>query len=469
MIFPVILCGGSGTRLWPVSRKSYPKQFSKLIGAQSLFQMTVQRMSGKEFEPPVILTNDDFRFIVKEQLSEIGVGPSSIIIEPSALNTAPAIMAAAYSIALEDQEALMLITPSDHFIPDQIAFLEAMKIGGGLAQSGKIITFGLKPTHPETGYGYLECNSVDGAPCPLERFVEKPNSDDALKMTESGHYLWNAGIFMAKASVIIKAFDRYAKEIHDGVIQAYNTGKCDLDFYRLKASDWDAIEGESIDYAVMEKAEDLIVVPFQSEWSDVGDWNAVGNLMGCMENAIGGSSNVTEIDCQNTTLRSEDNKLQLVGIGLEDIVAVAMPDAVLISNKSRTQDVKFVVDELKKKGANQAEKFPVEHRPWGWFESLIVGDRFQVKKITVKPGGVLSLQSHHHRSEHWIVVEGTAKVTVGDDVKLVTENQSVYVPLGATHRMENQGKIPMVVIEVQTGRYLGEDDIVRYEDAYSRS
>lgn len=472
MITPVIICGGSGTRLWPLSRKSYPKQFSQLISSESLFQGSTRRLSGDGFAAPVVLTNADFRFIVTEQLAEIGVDPGAILIEPQGRNTAPAVLAAALWQQQQDPDGLMLVAPSDHMVPDVAAFQTAVLAGADTARAGQLVTFGIKPTHAETGYGYLELaeSPSDFAPRPLalERFVEKPDANRAEEMVRSGRYLWNAGIFLFTPATILAAFEKHAPEMVRAVQAALDSGKPDLGFFRLASAPWAGIEDISIDYAVMEKADNLSVVPFDGGWSDLGGWDAVLRATGPDENGVATSGHATAIDCRNSLLRSEDESLEVVGIGLDGIVAVAMPDAVLVADASRAQDVKQAVAALKIKQAKQAETFPKDHRPWGWFESLVVGKRFQVKRIHVHPGAALSLQSHHHRSEHWIVVEGTAKVTVDDEVKLVTENQSVYIPLGSVHRMENPGKVPMVLIEVQTGSYLGEDDIIRYEDIYSR-
>jgi mannose-1-phosphate guanylyltransferase / mannose-6-phosphate isomerase len=473
MITPIILCGGSGTRLWPLSRKSYPKQFATLMGKRSLFQDTACRLTGDMFQAPVILTNSDFRFIVTEQLSEVAVDPGAILIEPAGRNTAPAILAAALHLHQSDPQALMLVAPSDHVVPDAGAFCAAVAVGEVAARAGQLVTFGIKPTHAETGYGYLELAEDPGDFQPrtigLKRFVEKPDADTAANMLAAGDYLWNAGIFLFSVQTILAAFRAHAPDLMAPVQAAVDQGRPDLGFLRLDPKAWSDADDISIDYAVMERADNLSVVPFAKGWSDLGGWDAVWRESGPDARGVVTSGSATALDCDNSLLRSEDDGLELVGIGLKDIIAVAMPDAVLVADVSRAQDVKAAVAALKAKTAKQATTFPKDHRPWGWFESLVIGDRFQVKRIVVHPGAALSLQSHHHRSEHWIVVEGTAKVTIDDAVKLVSENQSVYIPLGATHRMENPGKVPMVLIEVQTGSYLGEDDIIRYEDVYARS
>jgi len=473
LIHPVLLCGGSGTRLWPLSRKSYPKQFSPLLGSESLFQASAKRLSGGIYAAPMVLTNEDFRFIVVEQLADIGLEPDTILIEPQGRNTAPAVLAAALHLAKADANALMLVAPSDHVIPDVAAFNEAVQAAAKAAEAGNLVTFGIKPNRPETGYGYLELAAApEGlAPIPqkLMQFVEKPDAARAAEMLAAGNFLWNAGIFLFSVSTIIEAFKAHAPQLIDPVGKAVDGGKVDLGFTRLAAEPWAQAEDISIDYAVMEKADNLSVVPYASGWSDLGGWDAVWLESGPDDDGVATNGAALAIDCKDTFLRSESEGQKLVGLGLENIVAIAMPDAVLVADKSRAQDVKVVVAALKSEGSQQAETFPRDHRPWGWFESLVVGNRFQVKRIVVHPGAALSLQSHHHRAEHWIVVEGTAKVTVDEEVKLISENQSVYIPLGAVHRMENPGKVPMVLIEVQTGSYLGEDDIIRYEDVYART
>lgn len=468
-IIPVLMAGGSGTRLWPLSRKSYPKQFSPMVGEETLFQASVKRVTGQNFGAPVVLTNADFRFIVTEQLSGAGVTQADVLIEPSARNTAAAVLVAAMHVAANDPDALMLITPSDHVVPDTAAFQAAVMSGVEAAQNGTLITFGITPTHPETGYGYLELNgAADQGPCPLKRFVEKPDADSAAQMLKAGNYLWNAGIFLFSARAIIAAFEEHAPEMCPPVAEALAAASPDLGFTRLAATPWNTLDDISVDYAVMERAQNLAVVPFTSGWSDLGGWPSVWRESEPDAQGVATSGPATAIDCHDTLLRSESEGQEIVGIGLRNIVAVAMPDAVLVADMDRGQDVKLAVQALKDKGAKQASAFPKDHRPWGWFDSLVVGDRFQVKRIVVNPGAALSLQSHVHRAEHWIVVSGTAKVTIEEHVQLVGENMSVYIPLGAKHRMENPGKVPMELIEVQTGSYLGEDDIVRYEDVYAR-
>ena len=472
MITPVLLAGGSGTRLWPLSRKSYPKQFARFMGNESLFQASSRRLSGPDYAPPLVLTGSDFRFIVTEQLNAAGIDPGAILIEPEGRNTAPAILAAALYLQKTDPDALMLIAPSDHVVPDGAAFRDAVNAGAAAARDGQLVTFGITPTHAETGYGYLELaddpNGNGTGPRALRAFVEKPDAARAAEMLAAGRFLWNAGIFLFSVRTILAAFAAHAPDLMTPVTGAVDAAETDLGFLRLDPAAWAGVADISIDYAVMERAENLTVVPFGGGWSDLGDWDAVAREMAADSDGNTLSGPATAIDCSGALLRTESDDLELVGIGLSDVIAVATPDAVLVADRSRAQDVKAAVSALRDKGARQATEFPVDHRPWGWFETLTLSDRFQVKRIVVNPGAALSLQSHVHRAEHWIVVSGTARVTIDDDVRMVTENQSVYIPLGAVHRMENPGKVPMVLIEVQTGAYLGEDDIIRYEDVYAR-
>lgn len=466
MIIPVILCGGSGTRLWPLSRKSYPKQFLPLTGSESLFQATLRRFSAEGFGPPVIMTADDFRFIATDQAAAIGLSDARVAIEPAARDTAAAVLSAAL-LCEATPEALLLIAPSDHVIADEPAFLAAVAEGTRAAEQGALVTFGIRPTRPETGYGYLELSAPPegtGA-VPLASFREKPDAATAAQMIATGRYLWNAGIFLARVSDLIAAFEKHAPDLVPPCRAAIAEGKEDLGFFRLAPGPYGQARAISFDYAVMEKAGNVAAVPVDCGWNDLGSWDAL--MEPGAEVTTHGA--VTAIDSRDSYLRSEEPGVHLVGLGLNGIVAVATRDAVLVAARDRLQEVKQAVTLLRKQGAAQADDYPRFHRPWGWYETLCIGTRFQVKRIMVKPGGVLSLQSHMHRSEHWIVVAGTAEVTIADEVKLVTENQSVYIPLGAKHRMANPGRVPMYLIEVQTGAYVGEDDIVRYEDIYNRS
>lgn len=447
-----------------------------LVGDRTLFQSVAERLAGGadgfQFSRPMVLTNASFRFIIAEQLTSIGIDPDAILIEPEGRNTAPAILAAALQLVARQPDAIMLVAPSDQVVPDVAAFQQAVGKGLAAVAQGDLVTFGIQPTRPETGYGYLQIAAQpdgSGQPIKLASFVEKPNSTRAEEMLASGNFLWNAGIFLFAARDMIAAFETYAPAMLSAVRAAVDGAETDLGFVRLAGEPWSQAENLAIDYAIMEKAPNLSVVPYDAGWSDLGDWEAVWAHMQPDERGVATSGAATALDCRDTLLRSESEGLEVVGLGLDNIVAVAMNDAVLIADKSRMQDVKKVVETLQHKGARQAENFPKDHRPWGWYESLLIGGRFQVKRITVLPGASLSLQSHFHRSEHWIVVEGTARVTLNETVSLLSENQSVYIPVGAQHRIENPGRIPMVFIEVQTGSYVGEDDIVRYEDRYARN
>ena len=474
MITPVLLCGGSGTRLWPLSRKSYPKQFVPLVGETTLFQASATRLSGEGYSAPLVLTNSDFRFIVTEQLGEAGIDPGAILIEPEGRNTAPAVLAAALWLEKSDPDALMLVAPSDHVVPDASAFRAAVQAGADAARAGQLVTFGIKPTHGETGYGYLALAEDPGdfsaRPLALSQFVEKPAAARAEEMVAAGTYLWNAGIFLFSVSTILAAFRTHAPDLMAPVTQAVETGQPDLGFLRLAPEPWAMAEDISIDYAVMERADTLAVLRLDTQWSDLGSWDTVAqaSVPDAQGNVLRGDA--LALDCAGTLLRAEAGTRQvLVGLGLRDIIAVAMPDGVLVAHRDHAQDVGQVVAALRAAGHSQASQFPRDHRPWGAFESLVVGPRFQVKRIEVNHGAALSLQRHVHRAEHWIVVSGTAKVVCGEKETLLCTNQSTYVPACTAHRLENSGVIPLVLIEVQNGEYLGEDDIIRYQDDYART
>ncbi len=470
MITPVLLCGGAGTRLWPLSRKSYPKQFGEVLGKESLFKAAAKRFTGPDFDPPLVVTNNDFRFIVTEQLAACEIAPSGILIEPAGRNTAPAAAAAALWFETHNPGAMLLLVPSDHAVADAAQFRQVVRAGVTAAQDGQIVTFGIVPDRAETGFGWLEAGEETHPGIrKLNRFIEKPDAANAEKLLKDSRNLWNAGVFLARADILVAAFRKHAPEILDHVSAAVQAATNDLSFTRIDPEFWQSVPENSIDYAIMEKAENVSVVQFDGHWSDLGSWEAVWQESARDEDGNAISNNATAINCSGALLRSENQAIELVGIGLKNIVAVAMSDAVMVADMSESQNVKQAVTLLKERGASQAVQLPVDYRPWGWFETLILGDRFQVKRIHVHPGAALSLQSHVHRSEHWIVVAGTARVTVDDETHLLSENQSIYIPLGARHRMENPGKVAMVLIEVQTGSYLGEDDIIRYEDVYARS
>ncbi len=472
-IYPVILCGGSGTRLWPLSRRSYPKQFSPLFEGGTLFQRTLGRIAGQGYRPPLLLTASEFRFIVAEQLSDAGIEATGIVIEPEMRNTAPAVCLAARMVAAADPDALLLVLPSDHLIGDEGAFHRAVAEGATAARNGRIVTFGITPTRPETGYGYLElADRPDGRAAPFLRFVEKPDRAAAEAMLAGGRHLWNSGMFLFRASDILAAFDAHAPEITAACAAALAQGREDLCFFRPAEEAYRQCPAISLDYAVMERLGGGTVVPVDCGWNDLGSWATVWqeSRRDAAGNATGSASSgpVLAIDCEGSLLRSEEPDLVLVGLGLKDTIAVAMRDAVLVAAMDRAQDLRRAVDALRAGGVQQAEEYPRFHRPWGWYETLARGPRFQVKRIMVRPGGKLSLQSHAHRAEHWVVVAGTARVTIGGQAAELGANQSCYVPLGERHRLENPAADELHLIEVQSGAYLGEDDITRYDDVYAR-
>lgn len=467
LIHPFILSGGSGTRLWPLSRKAYPKQFLALTGGdKSLFQMSCERFAAAEFAPPVILGGDEHRFIIAEQLRELGIKPASIVLEPMGRNTAPAAAIAALIAAEQDENALLLLAPSDHVIADAETFRQTVMRGVPAAQGGALITFGVKPDAPHTGYGYIEAEG-DGAALAVKRFVEKPNQADAEAYVASGHFYWNAGIFLMSARALLKAFETQAPDILDGCRRALNRAQVDLDFLRLDAHAYAAVPDISIDYAIMEKAANVACVPLDAQWSDLGAWPALWDILNKDADGNAAQGDVIFHDARRSYAYSENACLSV--IGLEDVLVVATRDAILVASKAHAQSVKAVVEKLRADGRPEVEFHKRVYRPWGWFEGLDKGERFQVKRIMVNPGAQLSLQSHFHRAEHWIVVQGTLEVTIDNQVQLLNENQSTYIPLGARHRLANPGKIAAFLIEVQSGSYLGEDDIVRYEDVYGRA
>jgi mannose-1-phosphate guanylyltransferase / mannose-6-phosphate isomerase len=474
-IKPVILCGGSGTRLWPLSRESFPKQFVHLIDGQSLLGLTVDRVKKLGF--PVCITNEEHRFFVQDLLTSslngVANAGANILLEPAGRNTAAAMVSAALMPGVAGSD-LLLFLPSDHFVPDVDAFMATMQSGVSAAQAGYIVTFGVQPSFPSTAYGYiqqgacLEGLSIDTSlSYKVERFIEKPPADKAQEMLLSGGYLWNAGIFLCQASVLINALLKHAPDILQSCQAAMQVAQVDGAFVRPNKEDFLACRSESIDYAVMEHFDKVAVVPFNGAWSDVGSWNAVANLSPA--DSEGNRINGQGLAVQSTNTYINAPHRPVVALGTCDLVIVDTPDAVLVASADKVEQVKEVVAQLKKDGASQAVMHRRVARPWGWYDSIDMGERFQVKRIAVKPGASLSLQMHHHRAEHWIVVKGTAKVTNGEDVFLLEENQSTYIPIGVKHRLENPGKSDLEMIEVQSGGYLGEDDIVRFEDTYGRS
>lgn len=473
MIHPVLLCGGSGARLWPLSRKSLPKQFSPFQTGDTLFQSSIRRLSGPEFAAPLIVTANDFRFIVMEQTAALGVTPTGVLIEPDARNTAPAVLAAALWLQTRDPEALMIVAPSDHLIPDQDLFRAVVASAVETARRGRVVTFGIHPEWAETGYGWLELaaapNNLAPQAQPLKRFVEKPDQATASAMLAAGNYLWNSGIFLFSARTLIEAFQRHAPVMLETVGAAVRDAAPDLEFIRLAQEPWASLEAISLDYAVMEKADNLSVVPYAGRWTDLGDWEAVRREAGPDDHGVAVQGAALALDCKDSLLRSEPGGPRLVGLGLTDVIAVAMPDAVLVMDRSRAQETRQVVAALKAVDAPEAETFPRDHRPWGQFERLAGGDRFRVRRIVVDPGAALSLQSHQHRAEHWVVVDGRARVTIDGVASEVGADQSLYIPRGAVHRLENPGRTPLVLIEVQTGDYFEDDDTVRYEDPHTRA
>ena len=468
-LIPIILAGGSGTRLWPVSRQSFPKQFVPLIGNSSLFQQSVLRVNSDEFAKPIIVTSEKYRFLVSDQLDAIGVS-ADIVIEPVGKNTAPAILAAAIIAQKSDFDATLLVTPSDHYIPDSEAFLETIAAGVSAADNGALVTFGVKPFRVETGYGYIEAFPCEGEICrPVKGFHEKPDYLRAKEMFNSGKYLWNTGIFLFKAKTILELAKIFEPQMLSGVLEAVAGGYNDLSYFRISPTEWALVEADSIDYAIMEKARNIFCVDFQTNWSDLGDWAAMANLEGRDQNnnVIGQKS--LGIECNNTMLWSSAERVRLVGLGLENIVAVATDDAILVAKADRLQEVRKVVTGLESIGAPEATEHLKDYRPWGWFERLISMPGYQVKRLYIYPGSKLSLQSHQHRSEHWVVVSGCATVCRDDDVFILEPNESIFIKAEQKHRLANETHDPLIVIEVQTGSYLGEDDIIRYEDVYQRS
>lgn len=469
MLIPLVLSGGSGTRLWPVSRKNLPKQFLALAGEQTLFQDTLARAAKLPGAvAPIIVASEDHRFLAAEQVQELGIKDSAIILEPLARNTAPAIALGALHALQNHPDAVLLVLPADHLIADTLAFRHAVEQALPLTEQGLLVTFGIRPDRPETGFGYIrrgENVSTNGFK--VAQFVEKPDLDTASRYLADGGYDWNSGMFLFKASRYIEELRTHNPMMLEAVEIAFAEAKTDLDFIRLDATSFAKVPDDSIDYAVMEKTHHAAVVPVSCGWSDIGSWSALWLTGEKDDNGNRFDGDVLAIDTRNTLVRSHERHL-VATLGVEDLVVVTTPDATLVAHRDAAQDVKKIVDQLKSSGRSEHAFHRIVHRPWGSYDSLEFGRRFQVKRIVVKPGASLSLQMHHHRAEHWIVVSGTAEITCDDKVFLLSENQSTYIPLGARHRMRNPGKVPLEMIEVQSGSYLGEDDIVRYEDNYGR-
>tara|TARA_R110001599_G_scaffold60939_3_gene169262 strand:+ start:27333 stop:28772 length:1440 start_codon:yes stop_codon:yes gene_type:complete len=469
-ITPVILSGGSGSRLWPMSRAGYPKQFLSLIDDDSMLQATIKRVKGEMFSAPLLVCNEEHRFIVAEQLRHIDCTAKDIILEPVGRNTAPAVAVAALRLAEENPEALMLVMPSDHVIQDEAAFNNAVNRAAQAANEGALVTFGITPGAPETGYGYIKYaelwKSHEGVHS-VAKFVEKPDLATAQAYVEDGHYLWNSGIFLFTAKAYLNELEGSNPDMVKAAKQALEGSEKDLTFCRLAMDAFAASPSDSIDYAVMEKTTHAAVVPVEMGWSDLGAWSALWDIQPKDENGNATHGDVLLHDTRNSYVHA-DHRLIAVA-GLENVIVVATDDAVLVADRNNAQDVKQLVEQLKAQGRDEHSLHTTVHRPWGCYQGIDLAERYQVKRITVKPGAKLSLQMHYHRAEHWIVASGTARVTCGEKEFLLRENESTYIPMGETHRLENPGKVPLQLIEVQSGSYLGEDDIVRFEDGYGRA
>lgn len=479
-ITPVILCGGSGTRLWPLSRAGFPKQFLSLTGNESLFQQAAQRLVALgaddiQVAKPLIVTGEEHRFLAAEQLREAGIELGAALLEPVGRNTAPALTLAALAAQTEGQDPVMVVTPADQTVASIAAFTQAMQQAVREAEKGSIVILGITPNRPETGYGYIQAGAgTNEAAMPVQRFVEKPNAATAKQYLDEGGYFWNAGMFVLKASVWLQALERFRPDILQATAQAWAKRNKDANpatpFIRPGKAEFTAIPSESIDYAVMERcpgsAFPILMVPLDAGWSDLGAWDAVWDVLPKDEHGNAHVGDVLTAHSHNTLVHASSRLVSLVGVS--NLIVVETPDAVLVADKARSQDVKHIVAQLQSTHREEHTLHRKVQRPWGWYDSIDEGGRFKVKRIQVKPGASLSLQKHHHRAEHWIVVKGTAEITNGEKVLLLTENQSTYIPLGEVHRLANPGSIPLEIIEVQSGSYLGEDDIVRFEDNYGR-
>jgi len=470
MLIPLILSGGSGTRLWPVSRRNLPKQFLSLSGDGTLFQQTITRTRQlPDVSTPIVVASEDHRFLAADQLLEIGIEGATIVLEPVARNTAPAIALGALKALERDPEALLLVLPADHLIGDTESFTSAVQQALPAARDGWLVTFGIRPDRPETGFGYIRrAESIGDNAFRVGQFVEKPDQATAQGYVDNGSYDWNSGMFLFKASRYLEELGQHAPDMLTAVRAAYATGHGDLDFVRVDAEAFAKVPDNSIDYAVMEKTSRAAVIPVSCAWSDIGSWSALWLSGQHDEQGNQREGDTLTVNTRNSLLRSHDRHM-IATVGVDDLIVVSTPDATLVAHRDAAQDVKKVVDQLKASGRTEHSFHRVVHRPWGSYDSLEAGGRFQVKRIVVKPGASLSLQKHHHRAEHWIVVSGTAEVTCDDKVFLMAENQSTYIPLGSVHRLRNPGKVPLELIEVQSGSYLGEDDIVRFDDVYGRA
>jgi mannose-1-phosphate guanylyltransferase/mannose-6-phosphate isomerase len=466
-VFPVILSGGAGTRLWPLSREMYPKQLLALTGPYSMLQDTVLRLAGiAGARPAIVVCNEAHRFTVAEQLRALNVAASAILLEPAGRNTAPAAALAALKALELDADATLVIAPADHVIRDAAGFQRAADIAVELAQSGKLVTFGIVAHAPETGYGYIRRGDGPGPAYPVAQFIEKPKLEVARQFVGAGDYYWNSGMFVFKADRYLSELQAFAPDILAAATAAYRAAKVDLDFVRIDKTAFEACRGESIDYAVMEKTQDAVVLPLDAGWSDVGSWSSLFDVLPADEEGNVLQGDVLVHDTHDCYVHSSSRLV--TAVGMDDHIIVETKDAVLVAPKGRVQDVKELVAKLKKAGRSESAWHREVYRPWGSYDSVDDGERFQVKRLSLKPGGMLSLQMHHHRAEHWIVVQGTARVTCNDKTFLLSENESTYVPIGASHRIENPGKVALHIVEVRSGTYLGEDDIVRYEDHYGR-
>ena len=470
-MIPLILSGGSGSRLWPLSRKLYPKQFLPLTGSATMLQQTLQRLAPKGLHKPIVVCNEEHRFIVNEQLSAIGCEAHSILLEPFGRNTAPAVAIAAMHLFAAGRDELLLVLPADHVIEDHEVFHQALDLARQAAEQGEMVLFGVPAERAETGYGYIKTGTLqDDLPkgvLPVERFVEKPDLATAQAFVEQGDYFWNSGMFLFRCSRYLEELQKYDPDIYDTCQLALSRSKSDLQFIRIDPSSFACCPDDSIDYAVMEKTERACVVPLAAGWNDVGSWSALWEVRNKDANGNSLSGDVLVHDSHDCLAHSQSKLVTLVG--LQDVVVVETKDAVMVAHKDRVQDVKQLVNTMTHEGRGEALNHCQVYRPWGSYDSIDSGNRFQVKRIVVKPGEQLSLQKHHHRAEHWIVVSGTARVTCDDKTFLLWENQSTYIPIAAVHRLANPGKIPLEIIEVQSGGYLGEDDIERFEDVYGRS